>query len=729
MSTTVEIAKLTRFGWNTAVCTIMAVLTGLPLTSIAGDLPTFDAVKKAWVSSEVIYLDRNGLPIQEARRDLTRRATSWVPLGDVSSAMVANILNVEDRRFYEHSGVDWIGGLGAVWQNLVADKKRGASTLSMQLLRWIDPSYSPKLKRRSLGEKFEQAKAAKQLEKVWDKQQILEAYLNLVPYRGDIIGIDAISRALFDKKPIGLNSLEALVLAVLVQEPNAKPVMVANRACAIAKVVKMPENCQEITSFTKASLVGGRILPSPDLAPLLVTLLPPTVGSQVVQTTLQKELQTHVNGQLESVLRDLQQSNVTASAVLVMHNKTGEVLAYSALSTEKTTQEVDGVQALRQAGSTLKPFVYGVAFEKKLLTPAALVDDSQVQINVLGGAYTPENYDKTYTGLVSVRTALASSLNMPAVRTVDLLGEDVVLEKLEKMGFEGSHENGNWYGPALALGAIDVSLWNLTNAYRALANKGTFSKAKLQLDPSKPGRAIKPTKVLSPQVAFLVGDILSDRNARYRTFGWENALATPYWTAVKTGTSKDMRDNWCIGYSSEYTVGVWVGNYLGEPMHNVSGVSGAAPVWRDIMDYLHASKKSVQPSIPQGVVHMNYAWGGQEKSDYFLKGTVPPGEVVDVNDLPLEIRYPQNGSVYALDPNIPSDMQKLQIRLNKNIAEDQAIIVQIKQNGEMREPPLTRVNNLTWETPLVRGKWTLHLKKVETGGTSSTTGLINIEVR
>jgi len=194
--------------------------------------------------------------------------------------------------------------------------------------------------------------------------------------------------------------------------------------------------------------------------------------------------------------------------------------------------------------------------DRRILTPASLIDDSALDIPVPGGVYRPRNYDDEFHGLVSVRTALASSLNVPAVKTLNLVGVDNLVGMLWRLGFE-ELRSPDFYGPSLALGSADITLWDLVNAYRALANGGTWGSMRLVFE----AEPAQPRRVLTPAAAFLLSDILSDRESRSRTFSLESPLSTRFWTAVKTGTSKDMRDNWCVGYSDRYTVGVWVGNF------------------------------------------------------------------------------------------------------------------------------------------------------------------------
>ena len=242
-----------------------------------------------------------------------------------------------------------------------------------------------------------------------------------------------------------------------------------------------------------------------------------------------------------------------------MITESGDVLAYIGNNgVRSSARYVDGTRALRQAGSILKPFLYALAFDRKVLTPVSLLDDSPLELAVGGGSYRPRNYDEQFHGLVTARTALASSLNIPAVRTLQLVGVEDFWSTLRRLGFR-SLEESEFYGPSLALGTADICLEDLVNAYRSIANGGVLTASRLTPDTprSKEGR------VFSRGAAFLVSDILSDRESRALTFGLENPLATRFWTAVKTGTSKDMRDNWCVGYSERYTVGVWIGNFSG----------------------------------------------------------------------------------------------------------------------------------------------------------------------
>ncbi|HTQ25030.1 MAG TPA: penicillin-binding transpeptidase domain-containing protein, partial [Candidatus Binataceae bacterium] len=312
---------------------------------------------------------------------------------------------------------------------------------------------------------------------------------------------------------------------------------------------------------------------------------------------------------------------------------------------------------MRQPGSALKPFLYALALERRLLTPASLIEDTPLELPEQRGLYRPLDYDREFRGLVSMRLALGSSLNVPAVRTIGMTGVEAFTGQLRALGFEGIVEQGDYYGSALALGSADVRLWDLVNAYRTLANAGRYGAMRLAA-----GGAPPPARqVYSPATAFLISDILADRAGRAATFGLENALATRFWSAVKTGTSKDMRDNWCVGYTARFTVGVWVGNFSGAAMHDVTGITGAAPVWLEVMDYLDQRFGDGAIAKPAGVtVQMVRFPNAVEppRKEWFIAGTEPNREAAGLDDTP-RILSPAADTVIALDPDIPASLQRV----------------------------------------------------------------------
>jgi penicillin-binding protein 1C len=642
---------------------IVTIVTSVTISGAAmpamAEIPSFEEVRTAYHSTEGVLLDRHGAPIHELRVIEHGRRLAWTQLGDISPAALATIIRAEDKRFYQHHGVDWLAMSDAALDTLLFSQPRGASTISMQVASHLDAALRPTLQKRTVSQKWDQIAASRELEKSWSKRQILEAYLNLSTFRGELQGVGAASRALFGKDPSGLDEPESLLLAVLLRGPNAKPEGVAKRACLVAGNMKLEVHCAQLQMLAlSAMLAAPNIAPRVALAPHVARELL-SANHPRVQTTLDAELQAYAMELLQQQLAALADSHVADAAALVVDNRSGEVLAYVGNAGSSTSAiYVDGVRAPRQAGSTLKPFLYEMAIGQKLITAASLIDDSPVNLVTPSGLYVPQNYDRDFKGLVSARTALSSSLNVPAVRTLMLVGADAFVERLQMLGFDDVIHDGDFYGFSLALGSAEVSLWQLTNAYRAIANGGQWSPLKLE-------RALRTaaTPVLDPAASWIVASMLSDPLARSVTFGLENPLASRHWAAVKTGTSKDMRDNWCIGFTERFTVGVWVGNFDGSPMHDVSGVTGAAPVWIELVDYLHRRSTSTQPQRPQSVIARRIEYEKEieaAREEYFVAGTeIDVVAAKAAGTVRAGIAYPGNGSIIALDPDIPDRVQRV----------------------------------------------------------------------
>jgi penicillin-binding protein 1C len=681
------------------LCVSAFILFFSALTT-AGSLPSFNTVKSQHQVSEAWLLDRNGERLHTVRLDDTVRRLPWVKLESLSPAMQEALIASEDKRFYQHAGVDWKAVLGAAWDRLLSDSHRGASTLSMQLAAQLNPDLARGADGRSYAQKWAQMLAARELEKSWSKPQILEAYLNSVQFRGELAGINAASWGLFQKHPSGLNKAEASLLSALLRGPNAAPDKVAERACDVAGKLSPPRPaCKDITALAWSSLVVRSHIPFQDQVAPHVAQQSLKKPGQIVRTSLDGDLQRFALRTLQQHLAGLKDRQVEDGAVIVLDNPTGEVLAYVG-SSQATSDapEVDGARAPRLAGSTLKPFLYALAIEQRVLTAASLLDDSPLSVETAGGQYLPQNYDRDFKGWVSLRTALGSSLNVPAVRTLVLLEPEPFYDQLKRLGFSTLTRDADHYGYSLALGGAEVTLLELTNAYRSLANGGvsgaiTFTPSPLAgslvisplpsreaaLNAPLPlrergrgeGEENKRKRVISPAAAWIIGDILSDREARALTFGFDNALATTGWSAVKTGTSKDMRDNWCVGFSDRYTVGVWVGNASGDPMHDVSGVTGAAPVWQAIMNRLHQASPARAPKPPRDVLLQYVKFEPAlepARREAFIKGTemnlvsLPEGSIARPH-----IIGPGKGAVLAWDPDIPASRQMVRFAARPSV--------------------------------------------------------------
>ncbi len=634
--------------------------------------------------------------LQRLRTDATVRRGQWVPLADVSPALRQALVLSEDKRFYEHSGVDWRAASAAAWGNLWNQRTRGASTITMQLAGLLDGDWRQGPGGRTVVQKLGQTVAAQVLDRRWRKDQILEAYLNLVPFRSELVGIDALSRTLFGKAAHGLDDREAAVAAALVRAPNARPALVAQRACGVLRDMQQRPHapaarvdCDALDLFATAALQRRAFDASEGVAPHFARYLlrqqfkDGAAMPERVPTTLRAPLQRFAAQTLQQHLRELRGRNVEDGAVLVLDNATGAVLAWVGSSGQLSqASEVDAVLALRQPGSTLKPFLYAHAIAERRLTAASLVEDSPAQITTASGLYIPQNYDRQFKGWVSVRTALAASLNVPAVRTLVMVSPDAFHRQLRAVGLP-LRESGDYFGYSLALGSPEVPLLHLTNAFRTLANGGRVSEVTLS---DATGKKPRLTPALDARAAFIVGDILSDGNARARTFGTDSVLATRFWSAVKTGTSKDMRDNWAVGWSERYTVGVWVGNASGAAMHDVSGTSGAAPIWSAVMGFLHAREPSRAPRPPAGVVKTGVRFGAgpqdaagpleAAREEWFIQGTQQAVFAMDRGATSAypeiaggqkglkfggtpRITAPAPGTIIALDPDIPPARQRL----------------------------------------------------------------------
>jgi penicillin-binding protein 1C len=650
-------------------------------------LPEFEAVRARWRPSDAQLLDRHGWPIHEMRVDAHGRRLAWTPLDAISPALKDAVIASEDRRFYRHAGVDFEALAAAFAGRLAGRHTRGASTITMQLAAMIVPRIARAgAHRRTFVEKARQIVAALALERRWSKAQILEAYLNLVTYRGEIEGIGAAARVIFGKTPAGIDAPEGIVLASLIKAPNAPaPVLErrteALRAAMTRRIALAPETMLHgpvpplrVTAAEVSSAVDRLLAARPrdftraTLAPRVAEQLLRD-GKLTARSTLDRDLQAFTLDALRRHVLEVHDRNVDDGAAIVVENATGQIWAYvGGTGVLSSAPYVDGVRAMRQPGSALKPFLYALALDRRLFTPASLLADTPLELPEQRGLYRPLDYDREFRGLVSMRVALASSLIVPAVRTIDLIGVEAFTSHLRAAGFEGLVEQGDYYGAALALGSADVRLWDLANAYRTLANRGYYSAMRLSIeDPPGPAR-----RIYSPATAFIISDILADRASRATTFGLENALATRYWSAVKTGTSKDMRDNWCLGYTRRFTVGVWVGNFSGAAMHDVTGITGAAPVWLEVMNYLDARFGSAAVAKPTGLASRLVDFpGGSEpaRKEWFIAGTEPYGKAAALSQVP-HILSPAPQTVIALDPDIPADRQRVALVASAGAAAD-----------------------------------------------------------
>jgi len=557
----------------------------------------------------VRFTDRHGEALGSVLTD-GDGACQPVKLSEVSPNVVRAFVAAEDRRFYRHGGVDWLAMGRAAVQNVLARRvASGGSTLTMQLARSLQPNA------RTLRSKLREMHTAWRLEAGMSKGEILEAYLNRVPMGGNLVGVGVASRVFFGQSPGALNLAQAALLAGIPQDPVRNDPRVgrqraeARRAYVLRRVVQAGYATPKAADLARKSRVevssGGDELAAYQFFFHVLKALP--AEATEIRLTLDRDTQQMVAEQMRVVLGGLTDRNVTNGAAVVLDNHTGEVLAYvgsASFFDVKHAGQVDGVQAARQPGSSLKPFVYALALEHGF-TPATVLPDVPTAYPMAPGQeYAPENYSNTFHGPVLLRMALANSFNVPACHVASRLGVQEVLGQLHRFGYRSLDRSADYYGLGVVLGGGEVKLYEQARAYMALANGGELREPveTLEVNGKSAGAARPRTRVCEPVTSYLLTDVLSDHNARILSFGPRSALNLPFPCAAKTGTSSGHRDNWTLGYARDYTVAVWVGNFDGSEMEGVSGITGAGPLFARIMYHLYRNRPEPEPwRRPPGV--------------------------------------------------------------------------------------------------------------------------------
>jgi penicillin-binding protein 1C len=547
--------------------------------------------------------DRHSVPLAErlSRADgRSLRLPANEPLPELlASAFVA----VEDQRFWSHVGVDPLAVARAALGNWRAGRvTSGASTLTMQLVREVFPPQAGWS--RTWWAKLRESALAVRMELHLSKQDILRAHLDRVALGHQLFGVEAASRFYFSKPAHRLTHAEAAALVTIAQAPSARdplrrPQVVRAALSRTLDKWKLPDGRSQ---QAREESITWAPFKTPSLAPHFVQAVVDQVPNDatMVRTTLDAALQRDVELEVDDELQRLAARHLSQAAVVVLDNATGEVRAWVGSGNFYGEEgQNDGVRALRQPGSTLKPFVYGLMLQDGA-TAATLFEDVDAQIATPFGDYTPRNYDRKSHGPVRLRAALANSYNVPAVLAADRVGPQRALDLLHRAGFTSLTESASHYGVGIVLGNGDVSLLDLARGYRGLARGGVVSELHTILDAQDGNgahltipQASKPQRFLSKDVTLLLADILSDNVARAPAFGLDNALRLPFPTAVKTGTSRAYVDNWTIGFTHEVTVAVWAGNFDGTPMEYVSGVTGAGPLFNRVM---RRAMRDVRPS-------------------------------------------------------------------------------------------------------------------------------------
>ncbi|MBE7384768.1 MAG: penicillin-binding protein 1C [Leptolyngbya sp. SIO1E4] len=726
---------------------IILVAVGLSLRSAVYLVP-IQGENLAQVDQAVEFRDRNFRPLGTLlSRD--QEHTAVVPLAQVSPHFRHAILAAEDQRFYQHGAVDLRAVVRASWQAIQARRiVSGASTITMQLARMVDP-----VPRTAWG-KAQQVWQAWRIAAGMSKDEILAAYVNRLPMGGNIYGVEAAARVYFGISAADLTVAQASLLAALPNAPTAlnpythwDDLKQRQRYVLDRMVVDgylTPPQADRAHAQNVTLQPPDQSLPTaPHFLFWLVDTLPPDHPAQV-QTSLDADLQRFVEAQVRQAVQGLVQHQVRHAAALVIHNATGDVLAYVGSPSYFLPNQAgrnDGVQALRQPGSTLKPFLYQLALEQGVIQPNTILADVPTHYPIPGAQlYSPTDFSDTFQGPVRVRAALGNSLNIPAVRILEQVGVSDFLDRLHQLGFKHLDQSPDYYGLGLALGSGEVTLWELAQAYLTLAHQGdsTISLSPLKLntlpDIEPPSTNHPPTSPLPSSSTLplstsptwpLITHMLSDAHARATAFGVDSVLNLPFPAAVKTGTSSDFRDTWTVGFTTDYTVATWVGNFDGAPMREVSGVTGAAPLWHRIMVHLHEQDEPGQLPPPAGMVKRPIcALTGQKPTpdcaavvqEYFFpedlmayesgksEATVTSSQLQTdstANATGLHIVSPKTGSRFLL---YPSSEQENDQRLKFAIAPSAPTSpIEWRLNGE----PLDASGEPSLLWPMRPGRWTL----------------------
>ncbi len=543
---------------------------------------------------------RDGSPLRTTSGSQGGRAR-WTPLSEVSPLLVEAVLAAEDRRFYRHPGVDPVAVARAAWSDLRAGRiVSGGSTVTQQLagLLWPEP--------RTAAGKLREAVRAVRLELSTDKPAILEQYLNRVSYGHGIQGVGYAAEVYFHRSPAMLTAGQAAVLAALPRAPGAytgpggAAALTARRNRILDAM--LARGVVDSAEAARARARPVRLRPetpafrAPHFADWVLARRPAsTRGAEVLETTLDPVLQGDVESILRAGLARLDPEGSVRAAVVVEDVASGEVLALvgSPDWSDPEGGQVNAALALRQPGSALKPFLYALGFDRGL-SPADVIPDLPFHaLDAAGGDVSPRNYDGLFHGPVRAREALASSFNVPAVRLQHRLGTPAVLDELRAAGAGAFPATPEHYGLGLVLGVGEVDLVDLTTAYAGLARGGVWRPAVFLRSARAPGGhplvfpEAASRRWCGPGAAFLVADVLADPAARVPGFGPSSILELPFPVAVKTGTSTDYRDSWCLGFDGARVVGVWAGHLDGSPLRGLAGAQAAGPIFRQVMLRLH----------------------------------------------------------------------------------------------------------------------------------------------
>jgi len=621
------------------------------------DLPSPKKLSTKTGYSTVFY-DRDGKVLYEMYKDKNRIPVS---LEEVSDYLRKATIAIEDKNFYKHQGISQTGIIRALVNIILKRRLEGGSTITQQLIKNVLLTQE-----RTVSRKIKEIILAIEVERRYKKNEILEMYLNEAPYGGSFWGVASASMGYFGKQPKDLNLVESAILAGLPQSPSYYSPFIGkddawrNRAKQVLRrmredgYISKKEEERALKELEKITFKQPKInILAPHFVFYVKDFVEKEFGPKIletgvkIKTTLSLSIQNEAEKIVKQEIEKLKNYNVTNGSVVILDVKTGEILAMVGsydFNNPSFGKFNVATQGLRQPGSTLKPIIYALAFERGYTPASMLMDVRTVFPNQGGKDYVPQNYDDKFRGPVQLRFALGNSINIPAVKLLAIVGLNSFLQKSYEMGLSNlapSSENFSRFGLSIALGGGETTLLELTSAFSVFASGGlkreVFSileikdfKGKIIFKP----KTKKEKKVLSKEVSFLISHILSDNNARIEVFGPNSFLNIPGKTvAVKTGTSDDKRDNWAVGFTKSIVVGVWVGNNDNSPMNPkiASGVTGASSIWHYLMRKILEKYSDGIIDKPEKVkaLEIDAFLGGLPKEgfptrvEYFIEGNEP----------------------------------------------------------------------------------------------------------
>lgn len=725
--------RLARWGGAVVAAMLMlALVTAFSIQPVRESLPAI-----ASHADHAAITDRAGRPLNISLQNRWN-SFDYVPLHEMPEFLRQAFVLSEDRHFFDHAGVDWRALAASAWQDARHfSALRGGSTITEQVVRILHA------RPRTLWSKWIEIWEAQRLEDSATKEQILEFYCNELPYAANRRGVAQAASYYFNRDLQTLSQKEMLALVVLARAPSSYD-LYRNPDKINAAISRLAEQMQA-AGYMSAQDVTAQVNEPLAVEPRstiggvehfvdFIRHQPDEGENGPLRTTLDLSLQRGVRDILVQRLKALAKMNVHNAAAMVIDHRSGEILAWvvaggdSESGAVNPTSAINAVLVPRQPGSSMKPFLYAAALDSGW-TAATLIDDSPMAESIGSGLHEFKNYSRSFYGKITLREALANSLNIPALRTIGFVGVEHYLDILHQLGFESLSRDADTYREGLALGNGEVTLYEMVHGYAALANRGMARALRYRLESASRDE----TRIYSAEAASLIGNILSDPWARRLEFGYGSVLNLPIQTAVKTGTSTDYRDAWTMGYDSRYVVGIWMGNLDRTPMDGVTGAVGPALALHSIFSLLNQDMDThslyLSPRLIQKQICVHTDVDGaapcRYRSEYFAPGAE---DVEQKKQSPptLTLERPTQGLQMAYDPRVPADKQVFNFKIG--------------HFGEVCSPPcnviwqlndevIARTTSATYPWHLRRGKFTLQAKVTRGDETVFSSGAIHFVVK